>query len=211
MKREQIQIPLTERDINILRFINDMGFCEMPHIDKKFGLKKTTNYRVINKLIEYELVQHKRIIFGRHGIFYLTKKGSSYTDLPPIKNISLGIYYHHVALIDVHLKLLELYPEASWLSERKLKQENMSTGLGNLKHTSDGILSFSDEKKIAIEVELTMKSKRRLNQIVKFYAANLAINEVWYYCKKSIHSPLISQIGTLPFIKIRLLDELLNK
>lgn len=42
---------LTERDLTILHFINDFGFCEMPQIEARFGLTKPRNYQIMEILI----------------------------------------------------------------------------------------------------------------------------------------------------------------
>ncbi len=65
---------LTERDIRILHFINDFGFCEMPQLEKMFSLTKPRNYQIIQRLLAAGLVKHERVFHGRHGIYRLSKK-----------------------------------------------------------------------------------------------------------------------------------------
>ena len=48
------------------------------------------------------------------------------------------------------------------------------------------MMIFPDGKQVAIEVELTMKSKSRLNKIIQGYAVQFSISEVWYYCAPEI-------------------------
>src|SRR3989338_10908410 len=97
----------TERDIEILEFINEFGFCEMPKIEKRFGLKKPRGYQIIRRLVKAELVIHQRVFHSNHGVFYLTKRGAKCTDLPPIKNIPKDIYAHQLTIIDVYFKLIK--------------------------------------------------------------------------------------------------------
>lgn len=165
-----------------------MGFCEMPQISRKFAIKKPTNYRVINRLIQINLVRYERLSYRHHGTYYLTRKGASYTDLPAIDKIPLGNYHHQIMLTDVYLKLSELYQHIKWISERRLKFEKFNSGqFDKSGHVSDGILVFPDGKQVAIEVELTMKAKDRLQQIFSEYGTQLDINEVWYFCNESIY------------------------
>lgn len=72
-------------------------------------------------------------------------------------------------IVDVYVKLKEIYPQATWISERSLVHDKCADGLGRRGHLSDGMLIFPDGKKIAIEVELTMKGKNRLERILKGY------------------------------------------
>jgi len=67
-------VRLTERDLEILRFINLFGFCEMPHLNHRFSLKRPRNYQVLNRLLTAKLIKHERVFYGRHGIYRLTKR-----------------------------------------------------------------------------------------------------------------------------------------
>jgi len=156
---------LTERDVKILQFINDFGFCEMPQIEKLFGLVKPRSYQIMQRLVAAGLVKHERVFHGRHGIYRLTKKGASHTDLPALARITLANYNHSLAVLDVYLYLQAKHPDAEWLSERHLIHEKYFDGVGKRGHLPDGIMLMpgSDEKeqKIAIEVELRSKAKAR--------------------------------------------------
>src|ERR1700722_13596289 len=107
---------LTERDIRILHFINDFGFCEMPQIEKMFGLVKPRSYQIMQRLVTAGLVKHERVFHGRHGIYRLSKKGAGHTELPALARITLGNYNHSLAVLDVYLYLLTKHPDAEWLS-----------------------------------------------------------------------------------------------
>lgn len=193
---------LTQRDIEILKFINEFGFCEIKHIEKKFDLKKPRSYQVMNRLTNENLVFHKRIFHGRNGIFYLSRKGAVYTDLPAIVNIPIAIYEHQLAIIEIHFKLLEQYPEAEWFSERRLNREKSANGIGQRGHISDGLLILPDNKKFAIEVELTMKGKLRLQGILRAYGGSLKVEEAWYFCSPSVLPKMREIAGQKSFIKI---------
>ena len=53
---------------------------------------------------------------------------------------------------------------------------------GQQGHLPDGIMTL-DNKQIAIEVELSRKSKLRLEAILKAYAAQFSIQTVWYFVR----------------------------
>ena len=201
-------IQITERDISILQFINDFGFCEMPHIDKRFNLKKPRNYQIINRLIDAGLVKHERIFFGRHGIFRLSNAGAKYTKLPPLFRLALANYSHDMALIEVHLKLRKQYPEAEWMSERQLKRDKFFDGIGKWGHLPDGMLFFPDGKHVAIEVELTLKGTHRTQRILKEYSAQFSVKEVWYYCADNILQSMRKLGEKMPFIHFFNLKEI---
>lgn len=205
------KIRITERDLEILNFINDFGFCEMPQLEKRFNLRKPKNYMLINRLIKIGLVKHERLFYGRHGIYRLTRKGARNTPLPPLNRVVLGNYIHDIKLMEIYLKLRELYPEAQWISERKLKQEKYTDGVGKKGHLPDGMLIFPDGKEVAIEVELTAKDRRRVERILKWYTGKFDIKEVWYYCSPSIVAYMQNKAAKMAFVKVKRLDELLGK
>lgn len=197
---------MTERDVQILKFINEFGFCEIKQIENKFKIKKVRGYQIMKRLVDAGLVTHEMVFYGAHGVFYLTKEGAECTDLPPIKNIPKDNYEHQLAVIDIYFKLKEQHPEAEWIGERRIKRDKYMKGLGKTGHVADGMLIFPDGKEIAIEVELTMKSKRRLTDILKNYSGCFAIREVWYYCAPDIITRITKLAEDMSFIKIHSLS-----
>ena len=205
---------LTERDLKILQFINDFGFCEMPQIEKMFGLVKPRSYQIMQRLVAVDLVKHERIFHGRHGIYRLTKKGAGYTELPALARITLANYNHSLAVLDIYLHLRKKYPDAEWLSERHLIHEKYFDGVGKRGHLPDGILFLPDsdkkEQKIALEVELRLKGKTRIEKILKWYSSQFDFAEVWYFCPQGVADSLRKAMGTsMPFVKIHSLREIL--
>lgn len=193
---------MTKRDIEILEFINEFWFCEITQIEKKFDLKKPRSYQIMQRLVREKLVIHEKVFHGRNGIYYLSKQGASYFDLPAMSNVPIAIYDHQLAIIDVHFKLMHLYPDAQWISERRLKRERFAKGIGMLGHISDGLLVFPDDRQIAIEVELTMKGKLRLEKIFKAYASQLEIKEIWYFCSPEVLPKMRKAAEKRSYIKV---------
>src|SRR5690606_12641074 len=99
------------------------GFCEMPQIEKMFGLKKPRSYKVIQRLVRDGLVIHERIFHNRHGIYRLSKEGAQFTELPAMDKVFIANYHHHLMVIEVYMQLIKKYPEAIWFSERELIRE----------------------------------------------------------------------------------------
>lgn len=202
---------LTARDREILKFINAVGWCTAPQLEKRFRMKWWIFYRVMKRLIRAGLVVHYQVKFVWHGVYYLSSLGAGYTDLPPIERISKGVFDHQQILVDVILKLFEMYPDAVWVSERHLIQQKFQYGVGRAGHVADGVFIFPDGKKVAIEVELSLKSKERLRKIFNAYAGTLAYKEVWYYCADTVMSGVTKLAGKKSFIKIYSLQEFLNE
>lgn len=195
---------LTQRDREILKFINQFGFCEMPQIEKRFGLKKPRSYKVIKRLVRECFVIHERIFHHRHGIYRLSKSGAELTDLPAIDKVSVANYHHQLMVIEVCMQLAKKYPEAIWMSERELVRENFKKfkmERGQRGHMPDGVMLFPDGKQIAIEVELTMKGSWRLEKILEHYLRSWDYKEVWYFCAADILRKMSKVIGGKTYIK----------
>lgn len=200
---------ITDRDVEIMKFINESGFCITPHLERRFSIKNWRVYQLMKRLVDAELVRQERLFYGKPNVYYLTNQGAEFTDLPAMPKINLGIYEHQITLTSVAIKLRELYPSATWTSERKLKHDNFFLGIGVRGHVADGVLALDDNHQVSIEVELTLKSKHRLEGILKSYAARLAFKEVWYFCSPGVIPPLTKLTTKKPFIKIHALQEFL--
>ena len=200
---------LSTRDLKILSFINECGFCVMPQIQKQFSLKFPRSYQVMQRLIKEGVVQHNQIFRYKHGIYYLTKKGATFSELPALSNIALGGYKHQLMITDIRQKLCDQYPDSKWVSERQLKQQKFHYGIGRLGHVADGILILADNKQVAIEIELSLKGKFRLDKIFRAYASQTTIREAWYFCADSIIPAFTKLAGKKPFIKIFAIKEFL--
>src|SRR3990167_7913708 len=97
------------------------------------------------------------------------------------------------------------------MSERYLIQQKFYYGIGKSGHLADGILILPDGVKIAIEIELSMKSKHRLKKIMNAFSGQLKIKEAWYFCADNIIPAVSAIVGKrTSFIKVHSLDELLE-
>lgn len=201
---------LTDRDIDILRFINDCGYCETPHLTTYLSVKQWRIYQIMKRLVNRKLVVKEHIFQGQPVIYYLTSEGASFTELPPIEFVSLGTYRHQVAMINVALKLMQIHPEAVWVSERHLKNDKCYEGIGKRGHVADGLFVFPDNRQVAIEVELSVKGKLRIEGIIKSYASQFDVKEVWYFCSQSAYTVLSVIAAKKSYIKLFLIKDFLS-
>lgn len=69
---------MTESDIEIRKFINDFGFCEISQIEKRFQLNRPRNYKIMQRLVKADFVMHQRVFNNNFGIFYLSNIGAQF-------------------------------------------------------------------------------------------------------------------------------------
>lgn len=116
---------------------------------------------------------------------------------------------HCKLVVDLSIKLTQKY-QCNFMSEREWRYEMDFLGIGRCGHLCDGVL-LKEDKKIAIEVELPTKGKRRLSGIIKDYVKNFNFDEVWYFCGSAAVMKLIqTQAKPHEFIKVFSLQETLN-
>lgn len=174
------------RVTEVLSFINEFGFCELPQIQEKFGLTMSGTYKMLKSYIDEDLLIHERIFYHLHGIYRATRLGATFTCIPRLSKVPIGNYAHQIAVIETYMQFMKQYPGSSWMTERVLRKLGYMPGKDRDKHYADALVYLPDGKQIAIEVELTMKSKRRLKKIMSGYMCQFEIKEVWYYCAPAI-------------------------
>lgn len=198
---------ITKRDIEMLNFINDFGFCEIIHICQAFGLSRLRAYQIIKRLVVLGLVLHQRIFYGKRGVYSLSKQGADQTGLSELKKIPLSHYDHYLKVIDVYFHLKKQYPDAHWISERHVLKKQFSRGLGQKGHIEDGVLVLNDQQ-IAIEVELSKKGSYRVEKIVKGYASRFEIQSVWYFCEDAVRPALDRLSEKYTYLKVHSIKEI---
>jgi len=171
-----------ERDILLFKWMNGHGFVTADQINRFLKVAKTTGYRRIKKLVDHGYIQKEKILHGAGAVHYITKqaKAASGDDLTILQNISLGGYVHDLTLVNLALDLSEKY-EVNFIPERRLRFWGGLGGVGIEGHIPDGVLEFSEKKKWAIELELSVKAASRLKKIIDGYASNFEYEEVHYF------------------------------
>lgn len=171
----------TERDADMLRWINGHGFATIRQTFRWMGSSYQAAQRRMQRLTEAGLLRHEWLM-RRERIYWPTKRGIGLCDddLPPLGHIAAGSYNHTLQLIDL-AEFLVANSGGQLVPERRLRHDRGLAGVGVRGHVSDGHLHLSARKPIAIELELSTKGQRRLAQIMRRYTADLGIGEVWYF------------------------------
>lgn len=193
----------------MLLFIHEFGFCVIKQIMRRFGIKRSTCYNKMQLLVRLGFVSQIHDLPNEPTIYLLSRKGVEATgsDLSFRASINLWTCEHQLKVIDVYLHLRALYRDATWLSERRLLQQKNIDELVREEHLPDGVLLMPNAIKCAIEVELTLKSQKRLYEIANYYHLQRQYQEVWYFANQSV-IPILNHIHRdIPFIKVFQLEE----
>lgn len=201
-------ILITRRDVDLLNWINGVGFVNIDQITTRYKISRETAYARLRKLVAHNYLLHERLLQNKPGHYRVTKEGAEFNPLglKPVRYISLGKYQHTKLIVDLSLKLAEKY-HAQFITERELRLDMECDGVGHRGHLSDGVLEFED-KSVAIEVELTTKGRRRLRKIMTAYLSNFSFDEVWYFCgSQEVMNLVESQSNGNKFVKTFLLRD----
>ncbi len=155
---------------------------------------------------------HERIFHVVAGIYRVTHEGAqvSGSPLPALRKVSLASYHHDLLVTTLSLRLLDRF-DGYYIPERELRHGDGLDRFGKTGHTPDSVLLL-EAKKIAIEVELSKKSKRRRDEIFNYYLKNFDYREVWYFCgNREIENQLKPFLEKAPFIKTHQIQEFLSK
>jgi hypothetical protein len=168
--------------VTILEEINRFGYMTIREIAAITKRHEKVIYGRLKVLRDQEMLKHKQLLWGRPGAYWLTCKGQRFAKslLTPIKEPRISTYAHELAIISVFIEIKARYGEKlTWLTARELMSDKISAAQNykeafkQLKNrVPDGIALF-DGRKFAVEVELALKGKARLSQIINNYAKSL--------------------------------------
>ena len=187
---------ITERDKKVLRAINRFGYADARFVSSYFNWHKKLTYRRLNKLTQHNFLHFDWIFQGKAGVYRVTRSGAelSQDHLPPVRRINLATYDHQLRVLSLSLRLLDEHG-GEFVSERDLRHQ-LGINTNNSKvHVPDGVLILN-EQRVAIEVELSVKSQQRIEKILHHYRKDFSYQSVWYYCGTQEVQNKIDRINT---------------
>ncbi len=161
------QLRVTERDELILREIYRWKACGSKHIRFLAGFsgQRATDRR-LKILTDSEYIERKKFLYGVPYVYFLTNKGKSLIHVGTGKEkIKVEQIIHDRTVLDTAIYFMnkEGLSLQDIISEKQLHQ---SDGFGVRKHRPDFIFT-KDELTYCVEVELTLKAKSRLLNIIR--------------------------------------------
>lgn len=193
---------LTRRDWEIVRWIGRHGAVQAQHVMTRFSIGRTAAYRRLHELDEYELIRRHRLLYNDAGLLTATPDGLRWADLQQLTpaRISLALVPHTIASATLAALLEPDLTDQTLLSDREhraaeraaarpLASAIMGPDRGDQRgfHRPDLVLiGVGGEPMTAIEIELTLKTKVRLERILRGYLRNRNLATVRYYAPPQI-------------------------
>lgn len=156
----------------VLRFLRDETWSELGILERVMGLKaREAAHRTLVKMEQENLIKRRTVSFVArmsltvwgitpHGLAHAWDKHEPYEDRPHFEpsKLALSRVQHHLTLQQVRLSM----ENAGWREWFK------GEGLGfKVKIRPDAVALRPDGLRVAIEVELTVKTRKRYQEIVR--------------------------------------------
>lgn len=194
---------VSRRDLDALGWVGEQYAVQTDQLCAFLDCTPRTVQRLLSRLREQRLVDVRRVLVGEPAWVIPTVKGLRASGLSfGAWRPTLGLLAHVAAVTDVRLHVQSRSPESEWVCERVLAREKQTPQ----EHLADAVVLL-DSQRIAVEVELTVKSKRRTRAIIEELVGRY--DAVLYYCAPGPHR-LLSELasdGAWPSLGIRQLPE----
>lgn len=203
-------VSLTQRDYEVLLFLIEMKFSSLDEISFKFFKsyskegKIVPNTYVIKRLaqlIKDGFLKSTRAFDATKRLYYptiksylmLTKLYPEKVIVRPSGNIDGRTVVHDYYLLVLRLRLENLNKAHDWISDRIIKTTlNVYNELGS-GNTPDGIYTDVNGQSVAMELEVSVKSKARYLDKVKKYVSFIRAHEANPQMIKRVHYVVFAQ------------------
>lgn len=194
------QVRATERDLKVMTFIGEQYAISLDHLKKLLemekgeGLSESTVKRLCIRWESAGWIEKRKILAHSPQWVWLTKHGLQEMELDyPYRAPSLArlnhIYYANAVRLHIEKKHKN---EVEWRSDRLVNVERKAD---KKKHIVDGELLFQGAT-IAIEVEISKKSQRRLSSILRELRRDYEY--VWYFAANECYQVVKEAIESIP-------------
>ncbi len=184
------------RDRELVRFVGRHGAVAIEHVMAATGVGRTAAYRRVSACIERGLLERLELLRGEPNLLRATREGLRYAGLGlSVAVVSPGSVDHWLRCATTALLLGEQFGHGQVLTERELRAAERIEGgpiasakVGELPsgaprlHRPD-LVVLTEERPTAVEVELTPKAPRRLEQLIRAWRRASWVAEVRYLCE----------------------------
>lgn len=191
------QVRATERDLYILRWVGEQFAIRLDHLKSLVewyggeAISESNVKRLVTRWQQAGWVEKQKLLAGKPQWLWLSKAGLETfgLDLPYwTPSIARLNHLYHVNAVRLWVDARS-ERQAVWKSERVVNQQRKDKGK---KHLVDGEVLYQGVN-IAVEVELTQKSRQRLDSILQELQADY--DNVWYFCTSDCYTAVEEAVG----------------
>jgi hypothetical protein len=154
------------RDIELLRVVGEQYAVTLPQLSRMMGASEHAARWLRSRWERAGWAKGRALLVGEPVFVWVTRRGTSLAGIDyAVWRPNPGMLAHIAAVTDVRLHVLDGHPDATWVCERELHRELVGTPGGRQRHRPDGLVVI-DGREVAVEVELTLKRRARIEQIM---------------------------------------------
>lgn len=182
------------RAFEVLDFVGRHGIVSIEHVMAAFDIGRSAAYRHVASCVEAGQLERVEFPFFESGFLRATPLGlrCSGSGLSPV-SATLASLAHRLSCVSVALLLSGEFGAERVLSERELillervEERPIFSALlsTSRRHRPDLGVALSDGA-IAVELELSPKSPRRLETIMSAWKRATWVSEIRYYCEAGL-------------------------
>jgi hypothetical protein len=193
---------LTQRDIAIAEWVGRQGAVRAEHVMARFSIGRTAAYRRLHELVAFGLLRRHRLLYRDGGLLTATAEGLRCAGLDRLTpaRISLALVPHMIASAAFAADLEPRLVDEQLLSDREHRAAEIAAGepiasaiIGAPRSGHEGLHrpDFALIKRdrgdaVAVEIELTLKNRPRLERILRGYLRNHNVSIVRYHAAPPI-------------------------
>jgi hypothetical protein len=191
-RRDRGSHQVSERDVELLELIGEQYAVTLDQLARLIGRTYRTARGLRDRWCDAGWTQSAKLAVDLPPFVWLTSRGSKVAQSPfRTWEANPGLASHIEAVTNVRLLLERELRLGTWECERTLAQDFHSRSETRA-HLPDGVLVMPE--RTAIEVELTLKSRARLDAIVR--ESGERYEQVWYFAAPRLIAPL-EEIATV--------------
>ena len=180
------RLALTPRDEELVRWVARHGLVSAEQVGRRFFPSMWAAWRRLRRLEAAGLVRREPAFRDLPYVVRVTAAGARLAecDVLPAR-LDPGLLRHALAVVDLSDELLAGNPGSRWTTERELRRDRMRAARDDpqerQRRTPDGLLALADGRRVAVELDLTPKRTRKLEQLADAYALDPAVDSVWWF------------------------------
>ncbi len=190
-RRDYGSVRFSERDGQLLQLIAEQYAISVDQLARLIGRRYRTGRWLRDRWRRAGWVESRQLLRDGPSLVWLTREGTRVARSPHRTwRPNPGMVAHITAVSEVRLLLDRELRLGVWHGERSLAKSWRARSEVR-PHLPDAVLEREDGE-VAIEVELTLKSRARLDAIVEQLA--LTYSEVWYFAVDAL-VPTLRQLA----------------
>lgn len=186
------------RDRELLRYVSRQGIVTVEHVMRAMDAGRSVTYDRVARCREAGLLERHEVLRTEPAILRATREGLRYAGLGlPVATFSAGEVEHDLRCASVALDMAEVVGLGLIIPEREIAfmerhtgeafaRAEIKSGSGRTAHhRADIAVRHPESGELhAIEVELTPKAPRRLEEIIRAWRRFRGVDLVVYYARE---------------------------